>query len=305
MSPAERLRNQPAAVPLDLQTTEPATVAGPLPRFEPLPVGLVGQVAWRGLRYRRWVETHWYHCLLLPARAGRLVFGLAFGLTLFTGVCALVVPDLLRAWRGDDSWLPWLRWPCLCLPLLVFGYGSGFLDCVFASARAGEIGYVRWPGRDINLALASGVRWLICFLAGPVVPAGAGLLYWVYGGELVFWDWLILIELNLVALATWLLLLLAVNQHDGLRGLHPARVVEPIRRLGPRLPAWAVLASVLGLAHAWWAGVALAEVHHEPAWGWFLLSLCCASGMFVATFLFRWVGIWFYWQCLGGTPVRS
>jgi hypothetical protein len=258
-------------------------------------------VAWRGLRYRRWVETHWYHCLLLPARAWRLVLGLALGLTVFTSMGALFLPYLLRDWRGGDSWL---LWPCLCLPLLVLGYGSGFLDCVLASARAGEVGYVRWPGRDLNLALRSAARWLICFLAGPVVPACASLLYWIYGGDFGFWDWLILIELIVVSLSCWLLLLLAVSQHDRLRALNPVRVVELIQRLGHRLVAWAVLASVLGLAHAGWACVALEEVHHEFAWGWLLLFLSWASGMFVATFLFRWVGIWFYWERQSGTHVR-
>jgi hypothetical protein len=262
-------------------------------------------MAWRGLRYRRWVETHWYQCLLLPRRAWRLVLGLAVGLTVFTGVLALLLPSLLGDLRGEDAWLIWLCLPCLSIPLLIFGYGAGFLDCVFASARTGEVGYVRWPGRDISLALKSGARWLICFLAGPAVPACASLLYWIHGGDMGPCDWMILVELNLVAFSSWLLLLLAVNQRDRLRDLNPARVVELIRRLGHRLVGWAVLASALGLAHAWLAGIALEKVHHDFALGWLLLFLSWTSGMFVATFLFRWVGIWFYWERLNGTQLRS
>jgi hypothetical protein len=126
------------------------------------------------------------------------------------------------------------------------------------------------------------------------------MLYWIHVGDLTFWDWTILAELNLVALSSWFLLLLAVNQHDRLRGLNPARVVELIRCLGHRLVAWAVLAAVSGLAHGWLASVALEEVHHEFVLGAMLLFLSWASGMFFATFLFRWVGIWFYWARVRG-----
>jgi len=228
------------------------------------------------------------------------VFSLAFVLTGLTGVIALLLPALLGDFRAEDSWLSWLRLPCLTIPLVVLGYGSGFLDCVFASAMAGEVGYVRWPGRDINLALKSGAKWLICFLAGPVVPAGASLLYWIYCGDLAFLDWLILTELNILALGSWLLLLLAVNQHDRLSDLNPVRVVEMIHRVGHRLMAWAVFASVLMLAHGWWACAALEKVHHDFASGWLLLLLSWVSGMFFATFLFRWVGVWFYGDRMRG-----
>lgn len=267
-----------------------------------LPSGLAGQMAWRGLRYQRWLETRWYHCLLFPCRALRLLLGLAFGLTIFSSLLALALPGLVRDWRGEDSWLLWWRWPCLILPLAVLGYGSGFLDCVFASARAGEVGFVRWPGRNLSLALKSGSRWLICFLAGPIVPAAIGLQYWIRCGDLTLWDRLILLELGLLALSSWLLLLLAVSQRERLRDLSPVRVVQLIQRLGHRLVAWAVLAAVVGLAHAGLAVVGLEKVHHEFALGWLVLFLSWVSGLFFATFLFRWVGLWFYWDHVHGAP---
>jgi hypothetical protein len=221
-------------------------------------------------------------------------------LTGFTGALALLLPDLLSDFRAEGSWLVWLGLPCLAFPLAVFGYGAGYLDCVFVSGMAGEIGHIRWPGRNLSQALKSGSRWLICFSAGPALPACASLLYWIYSGDLGFWDWLILAELNVLALTSWLLLLLAVNRHDRLRDLNPARVVEMIRRLGHRLVAWAAFASVVGLAHGWLAVVALERLHHEFAAGWSLLFLSWTSGMLFATFLFRWVGVWFYWDRLRG-----
>lgn len=257
-------------------------------------------MACRGWRYRRWVETHWYQCLGLPGRAWSLLFGLAVVMTGLSGAIALALPGWLSDARAEGSWMIWLGLPCLSLPLLVFGYGTGFLDCVLASGMAGQVGHIRWPGRDFGMALKSGARWLTCFLAGPIVPAVAGLLYWVHAGELGFWDWTILAELNVLALSWWFLLLVAVNQPDWPRALNPLRLVGLVRRLGDRLVVWAVLASTSGLAHAWLAGVALEKVHHDFLLGWSLLLLSWASGMFFATFLFRWVGVWFYWDRIYG-----
>src|SRR5207244_7558365 len=79
-------------------------------------------------RHRRWMETHWYQCLLLPRGAWPLVLGLAFLLTVFSGGLAIALPILVRDLQAGGSWLQWLCLPCLSIPLLVFGYGSVFLD---------------------------------------------------------------------------------------------------------------------------------------------------------------------------------
>src|SRR5262249_3210125 len=151
--------------PAALQTTEPATVAGPTGKEEEgrrkqgtdrgghsdssfllspssfpapgpvpsrqsskhLPSGLAGQMECRGWRYSRWVETHWYHCLLLPRRAWWLVLGLAFVLTCLSGGIALFLPGVLNDFLAEESHLRWLRLPFALIPLLVLGYGTGFL----------------------------------------------------------------------------------------------------------------------------------------------------------------------------------
>jgi hypothetical protein len=263
-----------------------------------LSAGCVRLVARRGWQQARWVETHWYQCLLYPLRAWPLVLILAIVLAGLSGGIALAASDPLAELRAQPSWLLLPYLPFFLIPLLVVGYGTGFLDGTLTSAMAGEVGHIRWPGRNVGLALQSGSRWLICFLAGPVVPAGAALLYWLHGGDLVFLDWIILAELNILAISGWFLLLLAVHQNNRLRDINPVRVAELIHRLGHRLVAVAVLASVIGLAHGWLASVALEKVHHDVAEGWLLLLLCWASGMFFATWLFRWVGVWIYWDRL-------
>jgi len=141
------------------------------------------------------------------------------------------------------------------------------------------------------------------------------MLFWIHGGYLLFWDWILLAEINILALSWWFLLVWAVNEKDRLRDLHPLRVGEFIHRRGHRLVALAVFASVLGLAHAWLALAALQKVHmvtnekevvrlDDAALGWLLLLLCCVSGMFFATFLFRWVGVWLYWDRIRATEER-
>jgi hypothetical protein len=317
MSPAERQHHRQVARPIGLSSPDASPATTPMPH-PPLPTAECGspspvpvlqsaiskmrarlpgehvlQVKRRSWRHPREMEMHWYQCLLFPIRAWPLVLGLSIVLTGLSGGIALALPVFLRDFRADASWL---IWPWLSIPFLILAYGAGFLNCVLTSAMAGEVRHIHWPGRDLGLALRAGVRWLICFLAGPVVPAGTSLFSWIHGGDLRFVDWMILAEANILAISCWFLLLLAVSQNDRLRDLHPAHVVEMIHRLGHRLVGLALLASVLALAHGWLVSVALEEIHRDAASGWLLLFFCCTSGMFFATFLFRWVGTWFYWD---------
>ena len=259
---------------------------------------LVVQTKRRRWWYREHVERHWYQCLVYPFRAWSLVLGLAVLLTGFSGGIVLVLPTLLANFPRDVSWLLPVGWLPLSIPLVLVGYACGFLDCALISGMAGEVGGIRWPGRNIGLALKSGARWLICFLAGPVLPAGASLLFWIHGGDLRFFDWLILAETSVLTLSVWLLLLWAVNDKNRLRDMSPLRVGVVVDRLGPRVVALALGASVLALANGWLLGMALVQLHHEAVLGWLLLFVCWAGGLFFATFLFRWVGVRLYWSRL-------
>jgi hypothetical protein len=329
MSPAERQWTRTVARPSGLSSPDAApaeVIASPSPKdgtvphsskgqspfFDTTPVTVSSRDSSRhpstevvGKAESRWwhpsgVEKHWYQCLLYPLRAWPLVLGLALVLTAFCGGAALALPALLGEFRADGSWLLWGWLPCLSIPFLILGYAFGFLNCALSSAMAGEVRHVRWPGRDVGLALKSGASWLICFLAGPVVPAAASVLAWIHGGDLALLDWIILAQASILAISCWLLLILAVNQNDRLRDLSPVCLLGLMHRLGHRLVGWAVFSSILGLAHGCLASVALEKVHDDVALGWLLLFLCCTSGMFFATFLFRWVGVWFYWDRIRG-----
>src|SRR5262249_30521143 len=102
-------------------------------------------------------------------------------------------------------------------------------------------------------------------------------------------------EILLVAASAWLMLVWAVSENDRLRNLSPTHISELIRRHGLRLVGMAAMASIVGLAHAWWVSVALEKIHVEIGWGWLLLLLSWLNAITFATFLFRWVGVQFYW----------
>jgi hypothetical protein len=237
------------------------------------------------------LETHWYQCLLFPFRAWPLVFGLATAFALCTAVFAVVMS------RADGSatmpgWAFWLHGLWAVIPLLVLSYLFGFLDCVMASGIAGEYRHVRWPGRKIGLALKSCVIWFLCFLAGPIIPFALALIFWLRAGEMEVVDWLILAELVIVAVSYWILVVLTVNAKDGLASVNPMRVADQINRLGWRSLGVAVGGAFLLLVHGLVAVAAIADLQRDQGWGWFLLVLCCMSGTYWTTFLFRLLGVW-------------
>jgi hypothetical protein len=281
-----------AAKSFGCDDTAPDLVLPPQPP-QHLAVRLVQPVKRRPWALKE-MERHGYQCLLYPLAAWPLVFSLAIFLTALSGVSALALPSVLADVRALGHWPVWV-WLFGSLPFLIFAYASGFLDCALTSARAGVHRGIRWPGRNVASALKSGVRWLTCFLAGPVVPAGAGILFWIHGGDFVFWDWIMLAEIQILAITCWLLLVWAIHENDRLRDL-PACVADFAHCLSPRLVGFAVGVSVFGLAHVWWAVAALQTIHDDILAGWSLLLLCWVSGMFFATFVFRWVGVWLYWH---------
>jgi hypothetical protein len=238
----------------------------------------------------RHLETRWYQCLLYPFRAWPLVFGLSGGLALCAGLSTFVHRQTQEFAQGISVVGIYALWACI--PLLILSYSCGFLDCVMVGALAGEFRHVRWSGRKLDMALKSCFVWTICFLAGPIVPIALALTFWLQAGEMEIVDWLILTELVVVAMSYWLLVLLTVNAKDGLANVNPMRVMELIGRLG-----WASIGVAMGTAlvailHLLAAIAALTDLQRTEGSGWLALILCCWSGMFWATFLFRWLGVW-------------
>ena len=177
-------------------------------------------------------------------------------------------------------------------PFLTVGYLCGVLDCVLASAAAGETGFTRWPGFDLRIVLRALFVWIVCFLAGPILFVVAAFLFWYHAGDPTPLDWLIVVELCVVGATHFLLALVAVHQSDRLRDVNPLTVGDGIRRLGPRA-VFAILGIVtVGLLFGWWTLHALVMLFEEPLLGWPLLFASWLGGLAWLTFLFRLLGIW-------------
>jgi hypothetical protein len=263
----------------------------PRPPLDPALVRLVKTVTPRSRWQRRQLEGYWYECLAYPFRAWPLVLGLAAALAATSGGGLLV---LTGEWElpaePAGEWLVYSALALVALPILA--YLCGLLDCVLSSALAGELKQIRWPERRPDAVLKSGLRWLACFIAGPILPAGTAFFYWIHGGDFLTVDWMILAELLLATVAYWLFAIVSVSEKETLKGLDPVCVMVLMGRLGSRAIIAAVAASVLVGLHGWLLIIALVELHRNIAAGVVLFPFCWISGVFWTIFLLRLVGVW-------------
>jgi hypothetical protein len=236
-------------------------------------------------RYR---EPRWYHCLAYPCRAWPLVLGLGLAWAVWLACSVALAPVAHQAADPARPWVLAATW--LLATLSLAGYTAGVLDCALVSAAAGEVLRVRWPGGDLLLIVKSLGRWLFAFLAGPVLLLGAGFAYWLHGGDLGPLDSLILAELGVLAVTYWALAVAAAAERERFLDANPLAVARLGYRLGARALVVPVAAAAVG-AHGWLALAALATIH-ERGVAVVLLLPCGVSGLFLATFLFRLLGMW-------------
>jgi hypothetical protein len=293
MTPEERRREarlRPAA-PVAEDAVLPATAAdaalppgATLPNPEP-----VERVSLRRPPPRP-REARWYHCLAYPCLAWPvvLVLGLAWA-GWVVGLAAL--PPALHAMTAPPG--PWLLGvPSLVVTLGLGGYTAAFLDCALVCAAAGEVGRVRWPGGDLLLVVKSLGRWLLVLLTGPVPLAAVGFSYWLHAGDLGLLDYVILAELGVLGVTYAVLGVAAAGERQRVRDANPCAAARLAYRLGARALVVPV-AAALAVIHGWLAVTALTDVHDRGA-AVLMLPLSGVSGMFLATFLFRLMGMWCY-----------
>jgi hypothetical protein len=293
MTPQERLRyaqkrkqmgEEPPAEP------EPAAPAKPK-KASPHFVRLLSNRAQRppdpGTRH---LEKHWYECLLYPLRAWRLCLGLAVFLAFMGGGMALILPPVLN--DPESSSLPVIITSLVCAVLMLFGLPCSFLECVITSASAGEVYYIRWSGNLVFTLLLSGVKWLMSFLAGPVLFAALAVVYWLSCGDPNWLDQIILTELGIIAIGYWFFALLAVTDRGRMRDVNPIAVADLAHRLGWRGLVVMLLASGLLLVHGLALVVGVTEVHTSTFSGLFFMTVVWSSAVFWSTFFCRLLGVW-------------
>jgi hypothetical protein len=245
-------------------------------------------------RSNRHLERHWYESLLYPLRAWRLCLVLALVLTSLSVALATFVPRLLHDAEPADAWEAAMTHVVWVLPaLLIAGLPCSFLERVLVSAAGGEVDYILWSGNPVTTFLLAAARWLACFLAGPVLLAAVGWLYWVKSGETSWLDRLILAEVGVVAIAYFVLALASVADRGRWRDLSPPAVADLAHRL--RWRALAVVAGAAGLLVIGLVVIAgITEVHRGTLLGWLMLTAGWFLGVFVGTFLARLLGVWCY-----------
>jgi hypothetical protein len=246
------------------------------------------------VRRREWLyEIAWLQCLIYPFFLWPVILSLAAALTGLTAGAVLWLPQVL-AGTVDPKEMPPTNIPIVLVPLFILGYTCGYLDTVLSAAAAGTLEIIRRPHVNLLLPLKSAATWLFCFLAGPVIPAGISFLYWYFGGNLTYLDWLILAELVTVTVGYWLLAVVAVSQRDHLFDANPARIARLIQRLGVRVLVVAFFASLLTAAQGVLTLLAIESLHRAGPVGLALIAGCWISGLYWATVLFRLLGIWCY-----------
>ena len=234
---------------------------------------------------RRWpLEKHWFEFLSYPLRALPLALILAMAWATLIAILSELMPD---------------RWytveilacaPLLMITFMLFGYTVALLQGTYAAARAGKAGFLVWPGRNMTLTVRGGVQGLLAFLAGPVVPAVVGYIFWVESGELQTIDWLILWDLGLAAVGYWALALLAVQEDNRLRDLHPAKVMNLARQIGFRAPLFALLIALPVVGKSLQTLGAFDRPGRSSD-GWLLLVMSWTGQLAWMLLLLRWFGV--------------
>ena len=107
-----------------------------------------------------------------------------------------------------------------------------YLAKVLASSAIGEMHHPKWPDWEIS-ALTFGLgRWLVAFFVGGVVGGVPAIAFWIYCGDIGFFDAIILAELIAVGAIYALMALLASILHDDIWGANPITVLRAIRIVG-------------------------------------------------------------------------
>jgi hypothetical protein len=286
------------AVPLTRKTQHSTLSADSLPdRAVPRPgdervLGILkARHAPRRPKSERHLEDYWYECLSYPLRAWPLCLIVSVVLTLMTAGLAVYLPRVI-ADAPDDAWtLLMVRASWGLILVMIVGVPCSYLDCILASAVRGDVGALPLSGGLLVAIVRSGLRWLACFCAGPVVFATAAFLYWLQCGDPGVLDLLIITQLGIVALAYQTYALLATLDRGRLRDLNPLAVVDMAHRLGHSCLVTVLAAGGVLMVHAWLLTVGVAEVHQSPGIGCAILAAVWLSGVFCSTFVCRWLGV--------------
>jgi hypothetical protein len=241
-------------------------------------------------RQRRALETHWYQCLLFPLVEWRLWLGPAIVLLAPFLVAALVLPQA-AAFLKEAS----LASIAVSVTYALIGFLAVGLPCdrfwrALNDAARGEPGLDARGSFPLPL-LKSATIWLVCYLAGPIIPALGLLFFGMEAGDLRWFDWVI-VGLLFVSTVGSLLMVLGSFAESGLRGLNPVAVIDLTHRLSYRAWILTLVGSAIVVAHGALAVLGMEQLHAQPGVGAIILGVFGLSAMYSGGVLFRLLGHW-------------
>ncbi|MFO0949899.1 MAG: hypothetical protein U0835_01860 [Isosphaeraceae bacterium] len=114
----------------------------------------------------------------------------------------------------------------------VGGYALLFLARVLAASALGEPHHPRWPDWELSTMAAGLGRWLWAGFVGLVVGGVPALTYWVYCGDVDFFEAVILTELAAAGAVYALMALVASILHEDLAAANPFTVLGAVWTVG-------------------------------------------------------------------------
>jgi len=132
---------------------------------------------------------------------------------------------------------------------MTFGYALLFLGHMLVASALGENDHPRWPEWHPS-DIAEGVgRWFWAGLFGATLGGIPLVIYWMHCGDIDWFDWIVFIDLIMLAVGYAQMALAAALLHDNIIAANPITVLTSIVRIGwGYLLPCLVAAIALGLA---------------------------------------------------------
>jgi hypothetical protein len=236
-----------------------------------------------------WSTLKWRHarvsptlgeCLLYPLKDGPGL-GLLVFLPPILWVLSLPVFDVISVLqpmtKGD--WALGLLVVPVMIPMIfsfamTFGYALLFLGHMLVSSALGENDHPRWPEwHPSDIAEGMG-RWFWASFFGAALGGVPLVIYWMHCGDVDWFDWIVFVELIMLAVGYAQLALAASLLHDNLMAANPITVFLAIARIGRGYLRPCLVAAIALLL----AGFALWSLLYE-----------------MPTFWIEGVAIWAFW----------
>jgi hypothetical protein len=202
-------------------------------------VSPVAQESWSAFKWRHpRVSPSLGECLLYP-----LTDGPGLGLLVFLppmmwvlslpvfDVIAILQPITKRDWALGLLVVP-VMIPMLFSFAMTFGYALLFLGHMLVASALGENDHPRWPEWHPS-DIAEGIgRWFWAGVFGAVIGGVPLVIYWLHCGDIDWVDWVVFIDLIMLAVGYAQMALAAALLHENIMAANPVTVLLAVFRTG-------------------------------------------------------------------------